>query len=56
MSHVCQVIPVAPNTVDLLMVFGIKETQCAKASGGDPQMCAFRPGFFVVRHLMSSGV
>lgn len=44
------------STVDLLMTFGIKETECVKASRSDPQTCAFRPGFFVVRHLRSSGV
>lgn len=44
------------NTVDLLMTFGIRETECLKSSRSDPQTCAFRPGFFVVRHLMSSGV
>ncbi|XP_018516447.1 secreted phosphoprotein 24 [Lates calcarifer] len=55
-GSVSRVIPVAPNTVDLLMVFGIKETQCAKASGGDPQMCAFRPGFFVPTLHCSSRV
>lgn len=50
-SHVWQVIPTGLDTVDLLMVFRIKETQCAKTSQDDPQACAFRPGFFVVRHL-----
>lgn len=53
MSHVFQVIPMGLNTVDLLMTFGIKETECPKASASDPQTCAFRPGFFVVRHLSS---
>lgn len=53
MSHVFQVIPMGLNTVDLLMTFGIKETECLKASASDPQTCAFRPGFFVVRHLIS---
>lgn len=37
------------DTVDLLMTFGIKETECTKASATDPKLCAFRPGFFVVR-------
>lgn len=41
------------NTADLLMAFGIKETECVKASGNNPQTCAFRPGFFVVRHSMT---
>ena len=27
--------------------FGVKETECLKASRNDPQTCAFRPGFFV---------
>lgn len=53
MSHVFQVIPMGLNTVDLLMTFGIKETECLKASASDPQTCAFRPGFFVVRHPIS---
>lgn len=39
------------DTVDLLMTFGIKETECVKAPTEDPQTCAFRPGFFVVRHF-----
>ncbi|GAA6234379.1 secreted phosphoprotein 24 [Lates japonicus] len=55
-GSVSRVIPVAPNTVDLLMVFAIRETQCAKASGRDPQMCAFRPGFFVPTFYCSSRV
>ncbi|XP_051284238.1 secreted phosphoprotein 24 [Dicentrarchus labrax] len=46
-GSVTRVIPMGLNTVDLLMTFGIKETQCAKSSGSDPLTCAFRPGFFV---------
>lgn len=49
--HVCQVIPMGLDTVDLLMTFGIKETECVTAPTKDPQKCAFRPGFFVVRHF-----
>ncbi|KAF1371766.1 hypothetical protein PFLUV_G00272510 [Perca fluviatilis] len=45
-GSVKRVIPMGMNT-DLLMVFGIKETECLKASTHDPQTCAFRPGFFV---------
>lgn len=52
-SNVSQVIPMGLNTADLLMAFGIKETECVKASGNNPQTCAFRPGFFVVRHSMT---
>lgn len=51
--YIWQVIPVGLNTVDLIMIFGIKETECTKEYRKDPQTCAFRPGFFVVRHLMS---
>lgn len=39
------------NTVDLLLVFEMKETECAKASGSDVQTCAFTRGFFVVRRV-----
>ncbi|XP_038575020.1 secreted phosphoprotein 24 isoform X2 [Micropterus salmoides] len=46
-GSVSRVIPVGLNTVDLLMKFGVKETECLKASRNDPQTCAFRPGFFV---------
>ena len=44
-----QVVPLGLNTYDLMMNFGIKETDCLKSSGEDPQRCAFRVGFFVVR-------
>lgn len=47
--HTCQIIPMGLDAVDLLMTFGIKETECTKASATDPKLCAFRPGFFVVR-------
>lgn len=40
-----------PDAVDVLLSFAIKETQCAKGSAGNLQDCAFRPGFFVVRHF-----
>ncbi|KAM9334041.1 secreted phosphoprotein 24 [Symphorus nematophorus] len=46
-GSVTRVIPVGTNTIDMLMSFGIKETECAKTSTADPQTCAFRPGFFV---------
>ncbi|XP_070786967.1 secreted phosphoprotein 24 [Enoplosus armatus] len=46
-GSISRIIPVGLNTVDLLMMFGIKETECVKASRQDPQTCAFRPGFFV---------
>uniref|UniRef100_A0A3Q3NBI1 Secreted phosphoprotein 24 n=1 Tax=Mastacembelus armatus TaxID=205130 RepID=A0A3Q3NBI1_9TELE len=51
-----RLIPVGLNTVDLLMVFGIKETVCVKSSTSDPQTCAFRPGFFVPTFFCSSRV
>ncbi|XP_049919006.1 secreted phosphoprotein 24 isoform X1 [Epinephelus moara] len=55
-GSVSRVIPVGLNTADLMMVFGIKETECAKASRSDPQTCAFRPGFFVPTLSCSSRV
>ncbi|KAF3857222.1 hypothetical protein F7725_009081, partial [Dissostichus mawsoni] len=55
-GSVTKVIPMGLNTVDLQMVFGIKETQCVKASRHDPQTCAFRPGFFVPTFSCSSRV
>ncbi|NP_001117023.1 secreted phosphoprotein 24 precursor [Salmo salar] len=42
-----RVVPLGLNTYDLIMNFGIKETDCLKSSGEDPQRCAFRVGFFV---------
>lgn len=44
-----QVMQTGPDTVDLLLAFTIKETQCAKGSAPDLQGCVFRPGYFVVR-------
>ncbi|XP_042369185.1 secreted phosphoprotein 24 [Plectropomus leopardus] len=55
-GSVSRVIPVGLNTADLMMAFSIKETQCAKASRSDPQMCAFKPGFFVSSLYCSSRV
>ncbi|XP_070712048.1 secreted phosphoprotein 24 [Pempheris klunzingeri] len=55
-GSVTRVIPVGLNTVDLMMIFGIKETECAKSSGRDSQTCAFRPGFFVPSFSCSSRV
>lgn len=50
-KNVHQVIQMGPDAIDLLLSFTIKETQCAKGSAADVQGCAFRPGFFVVRHF-----
>ncbi|KAM3857149.1 secreted phosphoprotein 24 [Diretmus argenteus] len=55
-GSVTRVIPVGLNTNDLLMKFGIKETQCAKTSGEDAQKCAFRSGFFVPSSSCTSRV
>ncbi|XP_029941643.1 secreted phosphoprotein 24-like [Salarias fasciatus] len=55
-ASVSKVIPVGLNTVDLLMKFTIKETECATGSGNDPQACAFRPGFFVPSFSCSARV
>ncbi|XP_075951111.1 secreted phosphoprotein 24 isoform X3 [Anarhichas minor] len=55
-GSVTRIIPMGLNTTDLLMAFGIKETECVKASRNDPQTCAFRPGFFVPSLSCSSRV
>ncbi|XP_044043978.1 secreted phosphoprotein 24 [Siniperca chuatsi] len=55
-GSVTRVIPMGQDTVDLLMIFGIKETECVKASRNDPQTCPFRPGFFVPSFSCSSRV
>ncbi|XP_029928244.1 secreted phosphoprotein 24 isoform X2 [Myripristis murdjan] len=49
-------VPLGMNTYDLMMVFGIKETDCLKTSGADPQTCAFKSGFFVPSSTCSSRV
>ncbi|XP_068447027.1 secreted phosphoprotein 24 [Clinocottus analis] len=55
-GSVKKIFPVSLNTTDLLMVFSIKETECVKASGNDPQTCALRTGFFVPTFSCSSRV
>ncbi|XP_071320292.1 secreted phosphoprotein 24 isoform X2 [Trachinotus anak] len=55
-GSVKRVVPLGLNTVDMLMTFSIKETECAKTSRSDPQTCAFRPGFFVPSLSCSSRV
>ncbi|XP_075872645.1 secreted phosphoprotein 24 [Nelusetta ayraudi] len=55
-GSVTKVIQMGSDTVDLLLSFAIKETQCAKGSAGNLQDCAFRPGFFVPTHQCSSRV
>uniref|UniRef100_A0A3Q1BYB1 Secreted phosphoprotein 24 n=1 Tax=Amphiprion ocellaris TaxID=80972 RepID=A0A3Q1BYB1_AMPOC len=55
-GYVTRVVPMGQSTNDLLMTFGIKETECAKTSRSDPQTCAFRPGFFVPSYSCSSRV
>ncbi|KAM6893195.1 secreted phosphoprotein 24 isoform 1-T1 [Lycodopsis pacificus] len=55
-GSVTRIIPMGLNTADLLLVFGIKETECVKASRNEPQTCAFRPGFFVPSLSCSSRV
>ncbi|XP_026878122.2 secreted phosphoprotein 24 [Electrophorus electricus] len=46
-ASVTKVIPLGLNTYDLILAFGIRETDCVKGSGLDPQGCAYRRGFFV---------
>ncbi|KAL2087437.1 hypothetical protein ACEWY4_016265 [Coilia grayii] len=42
-----KVVPMGMNTQDLIMNFGVRETDCLKSSGADPLDCSFRRGFFV---------
>uniref|UniRef100_A0A4W5MRP6 Secreted phosphoprotein 24 n=1 Tax=Hucho hucho TaxID=62062 RepID=A0A4W5MRP6_9TELE len=42
MSLLFHVVPLGLNTYDLMMNFGIKESDCLKSSGEDPQRCSFR--------------
>ncbi|XP_070814203.1 secreted phosphoprotein 24 [Chaetodon trifascialis] len=55
-GSVTRVVPMGLNTADMLMTFGIKETECVKGSRNDPQTCAFKPGFFVPSLSCSSRV
>ncbi|KAM6893930.1 secreted phosphoprotein 24 [Xenentodon cancila] len=55
-ASITKVIPRGLDTADLLMVFGIKETECAKTTRSDPQTCAFKPGFFVPSFSCSARV
>ncbi|XP_072219053.1 secreted phosphoprotein 24 [Leuresthes tenuis] len=55
-SSIRKVFPLGTDTTDLLMMFGVKETECAKNSPKDPQTCAFRPGFFVPSFRCSARV
>ncbi|NP_001291100.1 secreted phosphoprotein 24 precursor [Esox lucius] len=55
-GSVKRVVPIGLNTYDLMLNFGIKETDCLKSSGEDPQRCAFRLGFFVTPASCTSRV
>ncbi|TSK17951.1 Secreted phosphoprotein 24 [Bagarius yarrelli] len=46
-ASVTRVVPLGTNTYDMTVKFGIRETECRKGSGLDPQGCAYRRGFFV---------
>ncbi|XP_053471099.1 secreted phosphoprotein 24 [Ictalurus furcatus] len=47
-ATVTRVVPLGMNTYDMMLKFGIRETECRKGSGIDPQGCAYRRGFFVL--------
>ncbi|KAK3511156.1 hypothetical protein QTP70_032148 [Hemibagrus guttatus] len=47
-ASVTRVVPLGTNTYDMVLKFGIRETECRKGSGIDPQGCAYRRGFFVL--------
>ncbi|XP_030635662.1 secreted phosphoprotein 24 [Chanos chanos] len=46
-ASVKRVVPMGMNTYDLLLKFEVRETDCKKTSGVDPQGCSFRRSFFV---------
>lgn len=45
-ASVKRVVPLGMNVYDMILKFGIRETDCLKGSGVDPQGCAYRRGFF----------
>ncbi|KAG9262548.1 secreted phosphoprotein 24 [Astyanax mexicanus] len=45
-ASVKKVVPLGLNVYDMILKFGIRETDCLKGSGMDPQGCAYRRGFF----------
>ncbi|MCI4393807.1 hypothetical protein PGIGA_G00161690 [Pangasianodon gigas] len=47
-ATVTRVVPLGTNMYDMMLKFGIRETECRKGSGIDPQGCAYRRGFFVL--------
>ncbi|KAI2668455.1 Secreted phosphoprotein 24 [Labeo rohita] len=46
-ASVKRIVPLGMNTFDLHLRFGVRETECQKSSGVDPQGCMYRKGFFV---------
>ncbi|XP_067261335.1 secreted phosphoprotein 24 isoform X1 [Chanodichthys erythropterus] len=42
-----RILPLGMDTYDLHLRFGIRETECQKTSGANPQGCMYRKGFFV---------
>ncbi|XP_072513820.1 secreted phosphoprotein 24 [Salminus brasiliensis] len=46
-ASVKKVVPLGLNVYDMILKFGIRETDCLKGSGLDPQGCTYRRGFFV---------
>ncbi|XP_016095394.1 secreted phosphoprotein 24-like isoform X2 [Sinocyclocheilus grahami] len=46
-ESVKRIVPLGMGTFDLHLRFGIRETECQKSSGVDPQGCMYRKGFFV---------
>ncbi|KTG07573.1 hypothetical protein cypCar_00009002 [Cyprinus carpio] len=47
-ASVKRIVPLGTNTFDLHLRFGIRETECQKSSGVDPQGCMYRKGFFAL--------
>ncbi|XP_056314769.1 secreted phosphoprotein 24 [Danio aesculapii] len=48
-ASVTKIVPLGMNTFDLYLKFGIRETECKRSSGLDPQGCMYRKGYFVAK-------
>ncbi|KAI5089962.1 secreted phosphoprotein 24 precursor [Silurus meridionalis] len=46
-ATVTKVVPLGSNTYDMMLKLSLRETECRKGSGMDPQGCAYNRGFFV---------
>ncbi|XP_066517138.1 secreted phosphoprotein 24 [Hoplias malabaricus] len=44
-ASVKKVVPLGMNVYDMILKFGIRETECLKGSGSEPQTCPYRWSF-----------